>query len=326
MKSISIFSVAILLVCLTGLKGPPARPAQTVQERLGYPASARLLIIHADDVGMARSVNRAIFEALENGWVTSSSMLVPCPWFPEVARWAHDHPDADLGIHLALSSEWTDFRWGPVSPKDRVPSLLDDQGYLPLLETYVAKHARVNEVEIELHAQVDRARAFGIHITHLDTHMGALMGTPELAEAYQRLGREEGLPILWHHPGGAPHFPPEAEPRADFVLNDDDVQILPGVKPEDWLHTYEAMLAPLKPGVHELVVHLGYDDDELRGATYNHPDWGAAWRQHDFDMVKSTEFRDFLKSQGFVLVTWRQLAKALPADYKLPASESHPSK
>src|ERR1041385_2665646 len=92
---------------------PPLRPS--VQERLGYPANARLLIIHADDLGMAHSVNRATFEALENGWITSSSILVPCPWFPEVVRFAQSHPDADLGVHLALNSEWTDYRWPPVT-------------------------------------------------------------------------------------------------------------------------------------------------------------------------------------------------------------------
>jgi chitin disaccharide deacetylase len=309
-----------LLGCLA-VFSTAERPASSIQERLGYPANARLLVIHADDLGMAHSVNRAIFEALENGWVTSASILVPCPWFPEVARWAQAHPDADLGVHLALNSEWTDFRWRPVSPADRVPSLLDEQGYFPLVETTVAQRAKLSEVEMELAAQVERARAFGIHISHLDSHMGALMGTLELAEAYQRIGRAQGLPILWHRAAGA-KFQPEAQPRSDFILNDDDLEISPGVKPEDWLRTYETMLAPLKPGVHHLVVHLAYDDDEFRGATHDHPNWGAAWRQSDFDMVKSAEFRQFLKSQGFVLVTWRELARALPADYRIPAGDN----
>src|SRR5438132_7862154 len=98
-------------------------PEKTVHERLGYPASARLLVLHADDLGMNHSVNRATFEALEKGWITSASILVPCPWFAEVARFARDHPDADLGIHLAVNSEWTGFRWGPISGAEAVPSL-----------------------------------------------------------------------------------------------------------------------------------------------------------------------------------------------------------
>src|SRR5207247_1763857 len=105
--------------------GLGAQPAVTLQERLGHPRSARLLVIHADDLGMAHTVNRASFEALERGWITSASIMVPCPWFPEVARFARAHPDADLGLHLVLTSEWTTFRWGPLSPVDQVPSLLD---------------------------------------------------------------------------------------------------------------------------------------------------------------------------------------------------------
>jgi chitin disaccharide deacetylase len=302
----------------------PAHRAQaqttgaTLQERLGYPPDARLLVIHADDFGMAHSVNRAIFEAFENHWITSASILVPCPWFPEVVTWAKAHPDADLGIHLALNSEWKPFRWGPISAAEKVPSLLDADGYFTLDETDVARQAKVPEVEIELTAQIERARALGIQISHLDTHMGALMTTAALAEEYQRLGREQGLPILWYAKTAA-KFLDFTQPRADFVLNDDALEIKPGVEPEDWLATYEKMLAPLKPGVHHLVVHLAHDDKEMEGATFDHPDWGAAWRQSDFNMVKSAEFRQFLRDQKFVLVTWKELARALPDDYRLPA-------
>src|SRR5919202_6901980 len=112
-------SVACACVVLAR-SGSAQGNARSVQERLGYPASARLLVIHGDDLGMAHSVNRATFEALEKGWITSSSILVPCPWFAEVAVFAREHQDADLGIHLAVNSEWTGYRWGPVSPVDAV--------------------------------------------------------------------------------------------------------------------------------------------------------------------------------------------------------------
>src|SRR6201987_2385827 len=162
-----------LIVLLSGMASAQSAPNQvkTVQEALGYPATARLLVIHADDLGMNHSVNRATFEALEKHWITSSSILVPCPWFPEVARWAKDHPNADLGIHQALNSEWTTLRWGPVSSTDKVPRLLAADGNLPLDTDVVAKNAKPAEVETELRAQVDRAQSAGIHLTHLDTHM-----------------------------------------------------------------------------------------------------------------------------------------------------------
>src|SRR5687767_15664326 len=119
--------IALAAAAATAVLVVPQRPSaaheRSTQERLGYPASARLLILHADDLGMAHSVNRATFEALERGWVTSASILVPCPWFPDVVRFARRHPDADLGIHLALNSEWTGYRWRPLSPVPSVPSL-----------------------------------------------------------------------------------------------------------------------------------------------------------------------------------------------------------
>jgi predicted glycoside hydrolase/deacetylase ChbG (UPF0249 family) len=281
----------------------------TVQERLGYPASARLLVIHADDLGMNHSVNRATFEALEQGWITSASILVPCPWFPEAANWAKQHPNADLGIHLALNSEWTTLRWGPVTPDDKVPSLLDAAGYLPLETPAVVQNAKLSEVETELRAQVDRAQSAGIPLTHLDTHMEALFESAGLYQVYRKIGHAYGLPILQAKAGS--HAPVGMSPPAEEILVEKVIEINPGIDAKDWTSWYRKQLEPLGPGVYQMIVHLAYDDEEMRGATYDHPDWGAAWRQHDLDMTRSAEFRQFLKDQGFILVTWKKLAKAL---------------
>ena len=303
-----ISSLILFVAAIYAAAQQPATAAgNTLQEKLGYPASARLLIIHADDFGMAHSVNRAISEALENGWVTSASILVPCPWLPEMAHWAQSHQQADLGIHLALNSEWTDFRWGPVSSKDRVPTLLDPDGYLPLLETQVLHQAKPSEVEAELHAQIDRARSLGIPLSHLDTHMGTLIGSPALIQVYRRVAQDYRLPIPLKRAKSTDQL--SLAPSESLV--DQVLQISPGVPPDQWFNAYKNILQPLRPGVYELIVHLAYDDEEMRGATSNHPDWGAAWRQHDFDMVKSPEFRQFLRDQGFVLVSWKDLARAL---------------
>jgi predicted glycoside hydrolase/deacetylase ChbG (UPF0249 family) len=288
-------------------------PVKSVQERLGYPASARLLILHADDYGMNHSVNRAISEALEKKWITSTSILVPCPWFMEVATFAKAHPDADLGIHQALNSEWTALRWGPVTSQDKVPSLLDADGYLPLDTPEVAKNAKVDEVETELRAQIERAQKFGVHITHLDTHMAALFRTPDLYKVYVKLGHAYGVPILEEWEGT--HGPLGVTPPPDEMLVQKVISIEPGVAAKDWTAWYEKQLAGLGPGVYQVILHLAYDDEEMRGATSDHPDWGAAWRQHDLDMVKSPEFQKVLKDQGFILVGWKDLAKALPGNY-----------
>jgi predicted glycoside hydrolase/deacetylase ChbG (UPF0249 family) len=309
--AIAVLAMACSRAAVQSSQSPAPTDARTIQERLGYPATAKLLILHADDVGMSHSVNRASLEALEKGWITSASILVPSPWFAEVATWARAHPDADLGIHLALNSEWTTLRWGPISGRSEVPTLLAPDGYLPLVTEGVGR-TNPREVERELRAQIDLARRSGVNITHLDSHMGALFGAEAPFNVYLELGRSYGLPVLLERVAtpGAPPAPPWTERARDLALVDRVLQMGPGVSREQWVDAYKRMLEPLGPGVYELIVHLGYDDEEMRGATFDHPDWGSAWRQWDFDLVRNTEFRDWLKEQGFQLISWRELAKA----------------
>jgi len=280
--------LALSLLC--AILAPAQAPSP---ESLGYPKDARLLIIQSD-LAMMHSTDRAAFEALEKQWITSATIIVPAPWFPEAAAFARAYPDGDYGLHLALNSEWLAYRWGPVSQKALVPSLLDKDGYFPPLTTDVLTHAKLDEVERELRAQVHKARAAGIHVSHLDAHMETLWASPELLAVYQKIGREYGLPVLL--PGGPVR----------------DIQIGPKVQPGEWLQWYKTRLSGLPPGVYQLTLHLGYDDEEARGATADRP-WGAAWRQRDWDMLRSADFREFLKQQRFVLVTWKNIASRLPA-------------
>ncbi|HSD47628.1 MAG TPA: polysaccharide deacetylase family protein, partial [Pyrinomonadaceae bacterium] len=168
---------------------------QTLAERLGYPKDAKLLIVHADDLGMSHSVNTATLKAFQTGLVNSGSIMVPCPWLSEIAAFARANPQADLGLHLTLTSEWTHFRWGPVTPKDRVTSLLDKDGYFRLTESEAAQKADPKEVELEIRAQIERAKALGIVPTHLDSHMGTLYQTKELFDVFLRVARENKLPV-----------------------------------------------------------------------------------------------------------------------------------
>jgi predicted glycoside hydrolase/deacetylase ChbG (UPF0249 family) len=307
MKAI-ILALSVVVLSLASLIASATAPPQTVQQRLGYPADARLLIIHADDLGMSHSVNRATFVALERGWITSSSILVPCPWFAEVATWARAHQDADLGIHLAVNSEWTTLRWPPISGRAAVPSLIAADGYMALDEDAVVAHARPAEVDRELRAQIDFAKSAGVPLTHLDSHMATLFHTRELFEVYRRLGADYGLPQLIERLGSRGGARSAWETgAAGSALIDRVISIDPGVSAGEWEAAYEKMLAPLPPGVYQLIVHLGYDDDEMRGATADHPNWGAAWRQHDLDLVKSDRFQAFLKQQHFVPITWAKL-------------------
>ena len=277
--------------------------------RLGYPSDAKLLIVHADDIGVAHSVNAATFKAFESGLVTSGSIMIPCAWLPEVSAYARAHGDADLGLHLTLTSEWATYRWGGVLSKERAPTLYTRERYLYPTESEAAAHIDVREAEAEVRAQIERARAFGIRPTHLDAHMRTLYSTRPLFEMLLRVGREEGLPVMvsrgWFTE--APFLP--AALGADGIALDRIETITPDIKPEGWAQFYRDFVKSLRPGVTELIIHLAYDDEEMRAVTRDHPDWGSAWRQRDFDFMTSEEFRRLLKENNVRLITWREVGK-----------------
>src|SRR5213596_617109 len=219
-------------------RSPSQSETKTLAERLGYPRDAKLLIVHADDLGVAHSVNSASIKALESGLVSSASIMIPCPWLPEIAAYARAHPQADLGLHLTLTSEWSLIRWGPILSKERVPSLLDSSGYLYPLESEAASHMDVKEAEAEIRAQIARAKALGIQPTHLDSHMGTLYQNKALFEVLLRVARENKLPVRvskeWFTRAS---FMPAVLESEDVVL-DKTISIEPSVSPENWAKFY----------------------------------------------------------------------------------------
>jgi predicted glycoside hydrolase/deacetylase ChbG (UPF0249 family) len=280
--------------------------AENLAERLGYPREAKLLIVHADDLGMAHSVNAASIKALEGGLVNSASIMVPCAWFPEIAEYARSHPQADLGLHLTLTSEWNHFRWGPVLSKDRVPSLLDKTGYLYATEDVAAASMDPREAEAEIRAQIERARAFGIRPTHLDSHMRTLHQNAALFEVLLRVARDYKIPAAIPREMTAdPSLGPLL--RAEDLVIDRFISIGPEVPPASWAEYYTDAIRNLQPGVSELIVHIAYDDAEMRAATVDHADWGSAWRQRDFDFLTSETFRRLLRDNNVKLITWREI-------------------
>jgi len=301
LKSLAIS--ALSLICASVLSAQQ----QTVAERLGYPRDAKLLIIHADDLGFAHSADAASFDALNSGAITSASIMMPTPWVTEVAAYAKAHPDADLGLHLTLTSEWETYRWDGLAPTDKVPSLYDSDGTLPNDEGIVAKRAKPEEVERELRAQVDRALALGIRPTHLDSHMGSLFTTPALFNVYTKVAHDYHLPFLAvagaGFGGGNSVLTPKDVPLDAVVIAGDNV-------PRDkWKEFYLNTINNLKPGITELIVHLGHDDAELQAVTVNHEPYGSAWRQRDFEVVNSPEFKKALRDNHVILVKWRDLGK-----------------
>lgn len=283
---------------------------KTLAERLGYPRDSKLLIIHADDLAVAHSEDIASFDALDKHAATSASIMVPCPWLTEVADYAKSHPDADLGLHLTLTSEWKTYRWGPVESKDKVPSLLDPSGYLWPDSEPAVQHIKADEAEREIRAQVEHAIAMGIHPTHLDSHMGVLFSRPDLVALYVKVAHEYKLPFLGML---GPNAPPAM--RAAFsdkdILVDSVVIAGPNVPAADWRRFYLDAIKNLKPGLTEFIVHLAHDDAELQAITVDHPDYGATWRQRDYDVITSVDFKKALDDNHVILVHWSDLKKLL---------------
>ena len=313
-----IFAFAVLLVSGSSASShdgsfyaAPQTATKSLAERLGYPRDAKLLIVHADDLGVAHSVNAASIKAFETGLVNSGSIMIPCPWLPEIAAYARANPNADLGLHLTLTSEWKLFRWGSVLPKDRVSSLFDATGYFYLTESEAAAHIDVKEAEAEIRAQIARAKSLGIQPTHLDSHMGTLYQTKELFEVLLRAGHENRLPmrIARQQVNSIPYLNNLMGP--DDVVIDNVVTIGPEVSAAEWKKYYLDAIESLPAGVTEMIVHLAYDDQEMKGIAFEHPNWGSEWRQRDFDFVTSNEFRDALKRHNVKLITWRELGKLL---------------
>ena len=298
-------ALAILLIASNSLA-----QTKTIAERLGYPADSKLLIIHADDLAVAHSEDAASFDALDQRAVTSASIMIPCPWLLEVAAYAKAHPDADLGLHLTLTSEWKNYRWGPVASKDLVPSLLGATGYLYPDTPQAVGALKPAEVEREIRAQIDRAIALGIHPTHVDSHMGTLFSRPDLFAIYVKVAHEYKLPFL-------AFIAPDTPTALSSVLSDKDVLLNsvviadPSIRPADWKTFYLNAIKNLKPGVTEIIVHLGHDDAELQAITLDHADYGAAWRQRDYDVVTSPEFKQALAENHVILIQWKDLKKLL---------------
>src|SRR6476661_6122437 len=284
--------------------------AQTLADRLGYPPGTKLIIVHADDLAETHAVNAAAIRSLEAGAVNSASMMVPCPWFPEIADYAKSHPAADFGLHLTVTSERVYYRWGPVAAADKVPSLLDKDGYFHH-DWEHNQHVNPKEVEIELRAQVERALAMGVRPTHLDSHQYRLiMNGKELFDAMLRVAHDYQLPLFVTRDWFADHPYLQASLGARDIVVDHTVTIEPDVRPEKWAEFYLNALKHLQPGVTEFVIHPGFDDEELRAATRERSTWGAAWRQRDFDFFSSDQFRQILVQENIKLITWRELARA----------------
>lgn len=193
MKRIILF---LLLLPMT----PNASAQTTYAEKLGFPAGKKVIIMHVDDVGMSYDSNEGAIKAIRDGVATSLSVMMPCAWVPGFVHYLKQNPGLDAGLHLTLTSEWKEYRWGPLAGKPTVKGLVDAEGAMWPSVAEVIKNATPDEVETEIRAQLDRARTMGFEPTHMDSHMGTLFASPAFLERYVKLGIEQKIPVMF--PGG----------------------------------------------------------------------------------------------------------------------------
>lgn len=292
---------------------PAARRGASLAEWLGHSASTPLLIVHADDAGIARSANAATIRSFERRTITSCSVMVPCPDFAAFAHWAHLHPDADVGVHFTLTSQPSE-RWGPVAGAARVPTLVEADGMFPArLER--DHYVDPRELEIELRAQVARARVLGLDLTHLDGHQHIVQRrSAEVFDVLLRIARDERLPFrfprawLAQSPWGAQAFGSVTVPLEQMI------SISPrSAPPEQWTQWYASQVREIPPGLSELFVHLGIPDDELRAVVPDSANWGSAWRGRDLAAIESVDLADAERDVGARRIGWREVRDYLRA-------------
>ncbi|MBC7326811.1 polysaccharide deacetylase family protein [bacterium] len=281
----------------------------SLNEILGFSPEDKLLIVHADDVGMCCSANLATVDAMKNGLVTSGSIMVPCPWFPHIAKIYRDDPSLDFGIHLTHTCEWDNYRWGPVAERTLVRGLIDEEGFLWRDIMNVYKHSNLKEAEIEARAQIEKAISFGIDITHIDSHMGTLQYNLEYWEVYIKLAEEYDLPLRMGTPeleaklGGA-HLRPLLKEKG--ILFPDRLIIEERGRNESLKDYYTRILKNLQPGVTELFIHPALPTEELKNITGS---WEA--RAMEYNLFRWDEdIKKIIEQEGIRLIGYRTIRDA----------------
>lgn len=315
---IYVFSVCISPCLLT---------AQTYAEKLGYPAGSKLVILHVDDAGMSKESNEGVCKSTQQGIANSFSIMMPCPWVPEILHHLKKNPTTDAGLHLTLTSEWNDYRWGPLAGVSQVPGLTDTEGALYKSVMEVVQHASANEVGIEIAAQLQRARKAGWEPTHFDSHMGTLFASAAFLKEYLSLGMREKIPVMF--PGGHNTLisktsaglitPQQAKAIGEQLWNAglpvlDDLHNMsydfkyPSAKITDEalqelaVNQYIRSFASLQPGVTMVIMHCSVSAEH-----FEHISNSGTIRRADWLAMQSPKLKKYFSENHIELTTWREL-------------------
>lgn len=298
MKGLLILSFIFLMGNLT---------AQTLAERLGYKDTDRLLIINNDDAGMCHAANTATIKGMEHGFISSATIMMPCSWSNEIVKYARENPEKGFGVHLTLTSEWKNYRWQTVAPRDQVPGLYDNQGYMwkDVMEVYNASNT--TEALIEGRAQIQKALDAGVPVTHIDSHMGTYQYSPDYMRIYLQLAEEFKLPARMPSQStldnmGASSFREICKEKGilhpDYFIHEE----FQNYETENVEEFWTDYIRNLKPGVTEIYIHAANDGDEIRAITASAPK-----RVKELEFFISDKIRQLIDEQGIIVISYRPL-------------------
>ena len=281
--------------------------SQSLAERLGYKVTDKILIINNDDAGMCHAANTATIEGMENGLISSATIMMPCPWSNEIVKYAKENPDKGFGVHLTLTAEWKNYRWGTIASRPEVPGLYDDQGYMwkGVMEVYQASNP--DEALIEGRAQIQKALDMGVPVTHIDSHMGTFQYAPDYMKVYLQLAEEFDLPARMPAQStlddmGTPPFRDFCKERGiihpDYFIHEE----FQNYKTENVEEFWTSYIKSLKPGVTEIYVHAATEGDEIRAITGS-----ASKRIKELEFFTSNQFRELIENEGIIVISYRSL-------------------
>lgn len=286
--------------------------------KLGFSDNDRVVIIHTDDIGMCHASVQAFRDLWAFGTISSGATMVPCPWFPAVAQMCRENPDMDMGVHATLNAEWESYRWGPVSTKDVDSGLIDEAGYFHQWHPAVYANAKPEAVEKEVNAQVEKALAAGIDVTHVDSHMGTIMN-PKFIQSYVQAASSRLLPSMLPHltAQGMAMMGMSEQEQAEYVpimgmLESIGVPMVDGILSlplehgDDHIGVARKLFGELPIGITHFIFHPSIDTPELRAIA---PDWVA--RVANYNAFMSDDMKRILESEDIKVIGYRSIRDAM---------------
>lgn len=287
-------------------------------KKLGYSDTDRLVIIHTDDIGMCQASVQAFKDLWEFGTITSGAVMVPCPWFPATAQMCRENPEMDMGVHATLNAEWENYRWGPVSTRDQSSGLMDAQGYFHQENEVVYQNARPEAVAVEVNAQIEKALAAGIDVTHVDSHMGTILNSLFI-QSYIQAAASRQLPNMLPRTNAkgielmgvsseelTMYEPIMAQLESMGIPMLEGIVSMPLEHDQDHTGLAKKLLSELPVGITHFILHPSIDTPELRAIC---PDWSA--RVANYNAFMNVELKKFIETENIKLIGYRQIRNAM---------------